>query len=52
MMKRKSDAELEILEKLMKKRKISHLILTLVALSLLTKQRITVKQRKRSPLLS
>ena len=48
MLKRKSD-ELEILEKLVKKKQIS-LDLISIALPLLTKQKTTVNQRKQPPL--
>ena len=44
MLKRKSDNELEILEKLVKKQ--IDLVLILVVLPVLTKQRTTAKQRK------
>ena len=44
MIKRKNDNELEILEKLVKRKQIS--LNSLVALCLLTKQKMTVKQKK------
>ena len=48
MLKRKSD-ELEILEKLVKKKQISVDLIS-IALPLLTKQKTTVNQRKQPPL--
>ena len=44
MIKRKNDDELEILEKLVKRKQIS--LNSLVALCPLTKQKMTVKQKK------